>query len=206
MRFKLTSIGFIFLLTVQVVCGQERQSQKKQEEGIPGPPAPRKSTEKVEDVSAQVDKSRVKKQAQEMTDAFIAGDFEKVADLTYPDLVSLVGGKDKMVAGLKKQTGGWGAQGFKILAMAVEEPKRIVKWRNYLLTVVPVKMRMKMPDGVYVQQTSYIGASRDGGRSWTFVDGAADKQKFQVLFAMTPSAIGELELLPETPPVRESDQ
>ncbi|HYG11366.1 MAG TPA: hypothetical protein VD835_15575 [Pyrinomonadaceae bacterium] len=207
MRFKLTSVVFIFLLAVQVACAQPRQSQKQQEAGIPGPPAPEKSTEKVEDVSAQVDKSRVKKQAQEMTDAFIAGDFEKMADLTYPDLVYLLGGKDKMVAGLKKEAGGWSAQGFRILAMPVDEPKRVIKSRDYLLTVVPVKMRMKMPDGVYVQQTSYIGASQDGGRNWTFVDArGGDKQKLKILFAMIPSAIDELELPSETPPVRESDQ
>jgi hypothetical protein len=203
-RVKLASVVFIFLLSAQIAGGQSR---KKQEPGIPGPPAPKGTAQKVEDVSAQVDKSRVKKQAQEMTDAFVAGNFEKMVDLTYPDLVEILGGKAKMVARLKEEVAGWRKEGFQILSMPVDEPKRVVKSRNYLLTVVPAKMRVKMPEGVFVQPTSYIGASQDGGQTWTFVDGrGSNKQKLKILFAAIPTAVDELELLAEMPPVRESDQ
>ncbi|HEV2882978.1 MAG TPA: hypothetical protein VGX24_17035 [Pyrinomonadaceae bacterium] len=203
MRIKLASVVFISLLSAHIACAQ---SPQKPEPGIPGPPAPRKSTEKVEDVSAQVDKSRVKKQAQELADAFVAGNFEKMADLTYPALVELLGGKDKMVAGLKQEMSGAGAEGFRVLSMPVGEPKRVVKSRDYLLSVVPVTMRVKMSDGVFAQRITYLGVSQDGGQNWTFVSGGVDKQMLKVLFPSIPTAIDELELPAEMPPVREGNQ
>lgn len=157
-------------------------------------------------MSAQVDKSRVKKQAQELADAFVAGNFEKMADLTYPALVELLGGKDKMVAGLKQEMSGAGAEGFRVLSMPVGEPKRVVKSRDYLLSVVPVTMRVKMSDGVFAQRITYLGVSQDGGQNWTFVSGGVDKQMLKVLFPSIPTAIDELELPAEMPPVREGNQ
>jgi hypothetical protein len=128
-----------------------------------------------------------------------------VADLTYPDLVELLGGKANMVSQLKQEIGGWGREGFKILEMPVGEPTQVVKSGDYLLAVLPVTMRIKMPEGVFAQQTAYIGVSRDGGQSWTFADGrGGDKQKLKVLFAMIPQAVDKLELPKETRPVLES--
>jgi hypothetical protein len=202
-RIKLAAVVFISLLSAHIA---RAQSPQKPEPGMPGPPAPRKSTEKVEDVSAQVDKSRVKKQAQELADAFVAGNFEKMADLTYPALVELIGGKDKMVAGLKQEMSSTGAEGFRVLSMPVGEPKRVVKSRDYLLSVVPVTMRVKMSDGVFAQRITYLGVSQDGGQNWTFVSGGVDKQMLKVLFPSIPMAIDELELPAEMPPVREGNQ
>lgn len=204
MRFK-TAFVLIFLLTAHVVYGQA-QSNKKQEPGIPGLPAPGAGKEKVEDVSAQINKSRVKKQAQEMADALIAGNYEKMADLTYPALVELLGGKAKMVAGLKQEMNEGSVENFRLLSMPADEPKRVVKSYDYLLAVVPVTMRVKMLDGVYAQRISYLGVSQDGGQNWTFVNGGTDKQILKVLFPLILSAIDELELPADAPLVRESNQ
>jgi hypothetical protein len=207
MKFKLFSTVFIFLCVVHVACGQARPAQKAQEEGIPGPPAPRKMTETVEDVSAKIDRSRLKKQAGEMTAAFVARNFERMADLTYPDLLELLGGKGNMVSQLKKEVSGWDAAGFQILAIPVDEPKQVVKSRDYLLAVVPVTMRVKMGKDVLTQKSSYIGVSRDDGQTWTFVGGRlGNKQRLKVLFASVPSAVDKLELQEETPPVPEREQ
>lgn len=205
MRFTKPSVVFIFLLAAQVAYGQA-QPDKKQEPGIPGPPAPRSAAQKVEDVSAQIDKSRVKKQAQEIADALIAGNYEKMADLTYPALVELLGGKAKMVAGLKQEMNEGSVENFRILSMPADEPKRVVKSHDHLLAVVPVTMRVKMLDGVYAQRISYLGVSQDGGQNWTFVNGGTDKQILKVLFPLILSAIDELELPADAPLVRESKQ
>ena len=157
-------------------------------------------------MSEQVDKSRLKKQAQELADAFVAGNFERMADLTHPALVEMIGGKDKMVEGLKQEMGGAGAEGFRVLPMPVGEPKRVVKSGDYLLAGVPVTMRVKMADGVFAQRISYLGVSRDGGQTWTFVSGGTDKRMLKGLFPLIPAAIDELELPAEMPPVREGEQ
>jgi hypothetical protein len=200
---KLPSVVFIFLLTTHIVCGQ---SPKKEEPGMPGPPAPKATAQKIEDVSAQVDKSRVKKLAQELADAFVAGNFEKMADLTHPALVELIGGKAKMVAALKQEMSDSEGENFRVLSMPVGEPKRVVKAHDYLFTVVPATMRVKMIEGVFAQRIAYLGVSQDGGQTWTFLSGGIDKQMLKVLFPLMPAAIDELELPPDAPPVRESNR
>ena len=205
MRFTKASVIFIFLLAAHIV-DVRAQSDKKQQPGVPVPPAPRGAAQQVEDVSTQIDKSRVKKQAQELADAFVAGNFEKVADLTHPVLVELSGGKAKMVAGLKQEMSEPGAESFRVLSMPVGEPKRVVKSQDYLLAVVPVTMRVKMPEGVYAQRIAYLGVSQDGGQNWTFLSGGIDKGTLKVLFPLIPTAIDELELPAGAPLVRESNR
>ncbi len=46
-------------------------------------------------------KSAVKKKAQEVGESVIKGDYSKVVDLTYPKLVELMGGRDKMIDSMR---------------------------------------------------------------------------------------------------------
>ncbi|MGH9942788.1 MAG: hypothetical protein ACRD9R_10590 [Pyrinomonadaceae bacterium] len=206
MRIKTVFLVCIIFSASQVACGQAQKAPAKQELGEPGPPAPKAEKVKVAD-APEVDKGRIKKKAEELSTAFVEGDFGRVADLTYPDLVELSGGKAKIVSKLEIGMGGWRAQGFQLSSLSVDEPTQVIKARDYLFAVVPATMRMKVPEGVLAQQTFHLGVSRDGGETWTFVDGGGTgKEKLKILFPTVASAIDSLELPEEKLPTLEKKQ
>ncbi|MCA1592821.1 MAG: hypothetical protein LC754_09275 [Acidobacteria bacterium] len=191
MTKRIYSLTFAVLFLAQVACGQMPKGK-----AVAGPPAPTPTTFS----TPEIDRAKLKTQAEEIGRAFISGDFEKVADLTYPGIVQMAGGRAQIVAFLKKSMKEMRAGGFDIVSVSVDEPTQVIKVDKRLFAVVPTTMRVKVPQGTFVGPSFYIGVSDDGGEKWTFVDGngGANKQKLRALF---PSAADKLELPQERPPV-----
>lgn len=123
-----------------------------------------------------VDNEVIKRQAQDLSDAMIAGDYNKAADLTYPKLVDLMGGRTKFISETEKVFKEMEAQQVKIVSNVVGEPHDIVEVKNEIFAIVPSTMRMKVPDGILAAEAFLIGVSNDGGQNWTFVDSAAARE------------------------------
>lgn len=179
------------LLFATVACAQP-QKQK----GTPGPPAPRRGAV----TTPTVDRNKLREQADALGKAFAAGDFDKVADMTLPDVVKLGGGRVQLVAFLKKNTDEMRAQGFNVEAVTSGEPTQVIGVGKEVYAVVPTTMRMKVPQGVLIGEAFFIGISDDGGESWLFIDGAGmtDKRRLQMFI---PSAWDKLNLPAQKPPV-----
>ena len=148
-----------------------------------------------------IDHKKLKLQAQELCDATLKGDFGRAADLTYPKLIQLMGGRTQYLAVLEKGMKETQSAQFQISSMTVGEPRDIFKFNTQHYAIVPTIMRMKVPQGTLVGEGFMIGISADGGQNWTFVDSgpaAQDKQKLRILFG---PAAEELRLPDEKRPV-----
>jgi hypothetical protein len=119
-------------------------------------------------------KAAVKTDVEAINDALLHGDFDKVADLTHPKVLEMMGGRDKAIdvmrAGMRKMT----AEGFAFLAAKVDEPSDPVAGGVDLYVVVPYLMSMKVPGGTMHKRTFVIGQSTDGGKTWRYVNGDLD--------------------------------
>ena len=132
-----------------------------------------------------VDTARLKLQAQELSDATLNGDYARAADLTFPKLVTLLGGRAKYIANLKKGMAEMDTPQFKITSITVGEPQDIFEASQKHYAIVPTIMRMKVAEGILVGESYMIGISNDGGRNWTFVDPGdrpSAKEAFRTLF------------------------
>lgn len=143
--------------------------------------------------AAESDRGWVKAKAEELSKAFTTGDYERFAALTHPAVVAMTGGKEAMVAMVKKDMEGMRADGFVVESFTAGEPARIVRGGLQLYAVVPTKMRMKTPQGVYVSRSFFLGVSEDGGKSWTFVGGTGATSKAE-LKTLLPYLPDDLEL------------
>src|SRR5262245_11628491 len=129
----------------------------------------------------QVDVQQLKQQAQELSDAMINDDYERAADLTYPELVKVMGGRTRFIATLaraKKETEG---DRFRILSDTVGEPGAIQEVERKHYAIVPTTMRIKVPEGTLVGEAFMIAISVDGGRNWTFVASPGDRERVRAL-------------------------
>ena len=114
--------------------------------------------------------STARRDAQASFDAFLKGDVEKFASFMYPGAVKLLGGKEKMVAMLRRGLEDMKAQGTRFKSANASEPEHVVIAGQDLLTIVPVKQVMIVPDGELHISSHLLGISSDNGKSWTFVD------------------------------------
>jgi hypothetical protein len=113
-------------------------------------------------------------QAEESGRAFMTGDFGKLLDYTYPPVVELAGGREKLLAYLKTEAETMRADGFEFVAYEAGEAGAPVALAGAKLTavVVPVVLKLKAGGRIFSQQSFLVGLSADGGRRWTFISGS----------------------------------
>lgn len=138
-----------------------------------------------QDAETEVNKQNLKQQAQELTDAMVNGNFARAADLTYPKLISLMGGRAKYIATVERAMKETLADKYQLSSVVAGEPHDIIKVKRDYYAIVPTKIRIQVPEGVLVGVGFMVGVSTDGGQNWTFVDSGPnemDKTKFAILF------------------------
>ena len=140
--------------------------------------------------------------AKELEEALARKDYAKVIDLTYPPLVALGGGREKLLATMTREMKSMEAEGVELLSSTSFAPAQFFHDATGIYAVVPVTSKMKAKDGIFQTEGSLIGISNDSGASWTFVDATGqDQAELRKLF---PN-LDKLNLPPEKPPVKVSN-
>jgi hypothetical protein len=142
-------------------------------------------------------------QAKEMNDAFARKDYGRFAELTYPKVVEMAGGRDQMLKGIAKQLTEMEAEGVVILSSTSGSPTQFVHDSGSIYAVLPTTLKAKAKDGIFQSEGSMIGVSSDGGTNWTFIDSSGKDHR--ELKALLPNVADKLNLPPEKTPVKISN-
>jgi hypothetical protein len=113
-----------------------------------------------------------KKQADEVSQAFVKADYTKIVDLTYSGLIDFVGGRDKLIGITKGAMEMFKQQGIEVTSYKMADPGEIVKGEGKSYVVVPATMELKAPVGKIKVKSYLLGISTDDGKSWKFLDGS----------------------------------
>lgn len=127
----------------------------------------------------------LKIQADQLNQASLTGDDDRTIDLTYPKLIELMGGREEFLANLDAIRSEMESQQLRVLSATAEDATDITEVDNQIYAIVPVAMRMKVPEGVMVGRSFMIGVSKDRGENWTFVSagsGQLDPEQLKLLF------------------------
>ena len=188
MAKNICHVALIVLLLCHAACGQRATPHMS---GSPNSPAPVPST---------LLKTDLKALAEATAEALLRKDFNTVADFTYHKVVKLMGGRDETVSAIGQEMTKAERKGITLVSVTVGEPKEVKKFGKQLFSIVPTTLNMKVRDGTMVAQSFMIAVSEDGGKNWTFVDGAiaVDKTTLRELF---PYAANKLQLPPKKQPV-----
>jgi hypothetical protein len=147
-------------------------------------------------------KKRVKADVEEMNKAILKEDFGKIADLTHPKIVEMVGGRQKMISLMESGFKDMKANGVSFLSTKVEESSDPVMGGSDLFIVVPFILEMKAPGGKLRGKSFVIGMSSDKGQSWKYINGDVDIKKVKELFPNLPE---KLKIPEKQKPVFEKD-
>ena len=143
----------------------------------------------------------IKARAEESLNSFVSGDYQKVTDLTYPKVVEMMGGREKMISSVEQQMKDMKAQGFELISVSVSVPKEVVAGGSQLFALVPYNLKLKTPKGVLNQQSYLLAISNKDDVKWTFID-VTDFDEAQ-LKTVVPGVIGKLTFPKKQPPVIE---
>jgi hypothetical protein len=132
---------------------------------------------------------KVARLADEIGQAVMAEDYEKITDLTYPKVIEKFGGRDEMIAETSKLMKSLEEQGYKFSSYKVSPPKEIIAHAGNQFAVVPTVIEMTFPKGKIVAKSYLLSISSDNGKTWTFIDGAALFVTSIVRLAPTASSI-----------------
>ena len=119
---------------------------------------------------AQVDSDVIKKQAELTANALVNDDYETLIKFTYPKVIELVGGRDKMISLIKKGKIEMGQQGISFDKVIIGKPSKTVIAGDEIHCLVPQTVYMKVPKGKLKSETQLLAVSRDNGSNWFFID------------------------------------
>jgi hypothetical protein len=118
----------------------------------------------------QVDSNVIKEQAELTAKALLNDDYETVIRFTYPKVIELVGGRDKMISLIKKGKIEMGQQGISFDKVTIGNPSKTVIAGDEIHCLVPQTVYMKVPKGKMKSETHLIAVSQDNGANWFFID------------------------------------
>lgn len=159
-------------------------------------------------VSAAEDKpeSVAKRQANEVAQATVKGDFEKIADLTYSRVIEEMGGREKMIGAMKTGIKDMKARGYEFRSAKVEDALPLVAGGSDVFTIVPFTLEMKVPGGRATMKSFLLGVSSNKGKTWTFVDGSGIGKDERMAKKILPNLPAELKLPKREQPVIHKDE
>lgn len=136
----------------------------------------------------------IKEQAEEMVQWLLKKDFRSFCKYTYPKIIEMMGGQQKMVEFLEKSSKEMKSEGVEFLNITIGNPSDVIIVGNELQCTVPQTLEVKVPNGRVISQSTLIAISKDNGKQWYFVDTSG--KDIQTMKKTLPNLSAEL-IIPE---------
>lgn len=147
-----------------------------------------------------IDSNLLKAKATAMAESFLKGDYKTFVKFTYPKVIQMMGGEDKMIAVLKQGIEQLEGQGFAVKSVHVGLTSQAAMAGTEIHTLVLQSLIMSAPGGTLTSNSYLLAISQDGGKNWYFVD-TAPLHDERTLKAIFPNYNKQLELPEKQPPV-----
>jgi hypothetical protein len=125
---------------------------------------------------------RIKEQVSELAKATLSNDYEKLIMHTYPKLIELMGGREKMKSVIISGMDNLKEKGISIEDVSFGEPGKIYKAGKERHCLVPEKIVMKIKGGHMIVNSYLLAISGDKGKFWYFLDCSNSKENLLPLF------------------------
>jgi hypothetical protein len=119
-----------------------------------------------------VDTTVLREQAMEMSSSFVNGDHKNFIKFTYPKVVKMMGGENKMVNFLEKGIDQMKKEGVAFKSVTVGLTDQKVRAGKEIHTLVSQRIVMAVPGGTVTANSYLLAISQNDGHTWLFVDTA----------------------------------
>lgn len=112
----------------------------------------------------------ITKGAQKYAKALEKAQWEKVLDLTYPDIITKNGGRTAMINQSKAFEAEMQQRGFELQKAELSDPLALYVSGDFLMCAVPMRLTFNGPLGKLYSESSLLAVSANEGTSWTYID------------------------------------
>lgn len=110
--------------------------------------------------------------SQKMGDALVTYDYQTLADYTYPKIIEMMGGNDKMIEITENAIEQMRQQGFEFSKINFGKPTKIYEAGNELHSLLDQTIEIKKTSGTIISKSYLLAISLDKGERWYFLDTA----------------------------------
>ena len=110
------------------------------------------------------------KEADKMGKAFVAGEYEEFAKYTHPTIVTMMGGKEKMISEISRSFDQVKSEGVAFDEVNYGAPSEIIQYEGQLQCTLPQMIDMKTNGRTVTANSVLIAVSMDNGVNWYFID------------------------------------
>ena len=129
------------------------------------------------------DTLKIKQSAQLMANAFANSDFDALLDYTYPKVVAMGGGKEKMKVTISNAMNQMKAQGITFRSIKLGAISKVYKAGTELHCSIEQHLALNMEGGYITSISPLMCISGDKGQTWTFISaGDLNEGIIKVLF------------------------
>jgi len=118
----------------------------------------------------QVDNKKIKEQAELTAKSLLEDDYESLLKFTYPKVIELVGGRERMISIIKNGKAEMKQQGISFESVTIGEPSETVKAGDEIHCLIPQTVFMKVPKGKMKSESYLLAVSQDNGNNWFYID------------------------------------
>ena len=112
----------------------------------------------------------IKDQAELTAKALMHDDYETLLKFTYPKVMEMVGGPERMISLIRNGKVEMKKRGIGFESVTIGEPSKVVIGGKEMLCLIPQTIFMKAPDGKIRKDSYLLGVSQDNGNHWFFID------------------------------------
>lgn len=132
--------------------------------------------------------------ANQIADATKDSDNEFIIDRTHPRLIQLAGGRNKMLEILNKALEPMKTQGITIANFTVSKDIVVRQVGQKIFAILPTTLDLRYPNRTMRTEGFLLAVSEDGGKTYTFIDGAGAAKNRAVLKQILPDLPEDLPL------------
>lgn len=114
--------------------------------------------------------NNLQQSAKKMFSLFIAKEYPEYVEYIHPTILAMMGGKEKMVEGIKASLEFMEADSIVINNVTIGTIKGIIRHNNELQAVVPQVIELNTQEGRLVSTGYLLAFSTDNGKTWLFSD------------------------------------
>lgn len=116
------------------------------------------------------DTVRLKHQAEMVAGAVVKGDYAILINHTYPKIITMSGGREKMMQMVKTGMEQMKAQGFTFSSATIGSPGKFYKAGTEIHCLVPEMVVLTSNGSRLVNHANLLAITKDGGNMWYFLD------------------------------------
>lgn len=120
-------------------------------------------------VQAQTEEGSLRKMTKEYINAYLAQDFDKVATMTHPNIISMSGSVDFVKKDIAADYNALSSMGFKYKSGEAGEPGKIYTSGAEMLCFIPQIFTIELNGEEYLSTSYVLATSMTNGKVWNFV-------------------------------------